>query len=262
MHLSDSQSTPLVGMTAGSRQFLNTGSAIERAAEPIIRALKDAAAGLLEARAEDIVLADGRAFVRGAPDRSVPHARLAAACFAAGASLANLGTFKIAFEPYPGHETAHGAGWVGYTFGGAAAEVSVDPETGEVFLHGLGVSHDVGTAVNPRTVMGQFEGGTTYGMGLALLEDCFVKGGRAEAHDFATYILSTSMDTPAIGTAVVESGEGEGPFGARGIGEPPNNTSPAAIANAVSRAIGVRVTSLPITPQKVLTALRTGKWPA
>lgn len=260
--LSDSHSTPLVGMTAGSRQFLNTGSAITCAAEPIIRGLKEAAIDLLEAPTEDIILAEGAAFVRGAPERSVPHSELIAACAATGTSLTNLGTFKIGLESYPGSDTAHEAGWVDYTFGGAAAEVTVDPETGEIVLHGLGVSHDVGTAVNPQSVVGQFEGGTSYGMGLALFEDCCVKEGKAEAHDFANYILSTPMDAPNIETAIIESGEGAGPFGARGIGEAANNTSAAAIANAVSKAIGVRVTTLPITPEKVLFALREQIWPS
>jgi CO/xanthine dehydrogenase Mo-binding subunit len=119
----------------------------------------------------------------------------------------------------------------------------------------------VGTAVNPQVVMGQIEGGVIQGMGLALLEDCCVENGRAEAHDFATYLIPTSLDTPPLEIALLESGEGVGPFGARGIGEPPHNITPSAIANAVSRAIGVRVTSLPISPEKVLKALRTGKWP-
>ena len=98
-------------------------------------------------------------------------------------------------------------------------------------------------------------------MGLALFEDCCVQGGKPEAHDFAGYILSTPVDAPVLGTAIVESGEGAGPFGARGIGEAANNTSAAASANAVSRASGGRVTSLPILPEKVLSALRTGHWP-
>jgi len=261
LHSSDSQATPLVGMTAGSRTFLNAGRAVMQAAEPIVRTLKETAAKLLEARTDDIVLANGKAFVIGSPDRSVSHAQLAAAATGAGATLTNLGTIKIEDDPYPGCVTAHDAGWLDYTFGAVAAEVSVDPETGEVTLLGLGDSHDVGTAVNPQIVAGQCEGGIIYGMGLALVEDCCVKAGRAEAHDFASYLIPTSLDIPAMGVAIVESGEGEGPFGARGIGEPPNNTSAAAIANATSRAIGVRVTSLPITPEKVLAALRTGKWP-
>ena len=261
VHSSDSQTTPLVGMTAGSRTFLNAGGAVMQAVLPIVRTLKETAAKLLEARTEDIVLADGKAFVIGSPDRNVPHAKLAAAATAAGAPLMNLGTLKIEDAPYPGWDTAHDAGWLDYTFGSVAAEVSVDPETGVVTLLGLGDSHDVGTAVNPQIVSGQCEGGIINGMGLALLEDCCVKAGRAEAHDFANYLIPTSVDVPPIKVALVESGEGEGPFGARGIGEPPNNTSAAAIASAVSRAIGVRVTSLPITPEKVLTALRTGKWP-
>jgi CO/xanthine dehydrogenase Mo-binding subunit len=98
-------------------------------------------------------------------------------------------------------------------------------------------------------------------MGLALTEDCCVRHGKAEAHDFSTYLIPTSMDIPPIEVVILESGEGEGPFGARGIGEPPHNITPAAIANAVSRAIGVRITSLPITPEKVLMALNTGQWP-
>jgi len=258
---SDTHTTPLVGMTAGSRTFLNAGTAVMRAAEPIALALKKTAAELLGAALEDIVLADGKAFARGSSKPPLPHAQLVSAATAAGISLSNLGTFKIDDEPYPGSETAHEAGWLDYTFGSVGAEVSIDPETGEVNLLGLGVSHDVGTAVNPQIVIGQCEGGIIYGMGLALLEDCCVKAGKCEAHDFARYLIPTSLDTPAIGTAVVESGEGMGPFGARGIGEPPNNTSAAAIANAVSRALGVRVTSLPITPEKILTAIRTGIWP-
>ena len=261
LHLSDSQTTPLVGMTAGSRQFLNTGATIERAAGPIADALKKEAAKLLEAREEDIVLSGGKAHVRAMPERSVNHAQIAAACAASGVYLSNTGRLVIPPEPYPGYESAHEAGWVDYVFGAAAADVSVDPDTGEVTVNGLGICHDVGTAVNPQTVLGQFEGGAVFGMGLAILEDCAVADGRVEAHDFAQYLLATAMDVPEIGTAIVESGEGAGPFGARGVGEPPNNTPAGAIANAVSNAIGVRVTSLPITPEKVVRALRGGEWP-
>jgi CO/xanthine dehydrogenase Mo-binding subunit len=142
-----------------------------------------------------------------------------------------------------------------------AAEVAVDPETGEVFILGLGISHDLGKAVNPQTVIGQIEGGVIQGMGMATMEDCRVKEGKPEAHDFANYLIPTSMDIPPVEVSILESGEGEGPFGARGIGEPPHNITPASIAHAVSNAIGVQVTSLPITPEKVLIAQRTGKWP-
>jgi CO/xanthine dehydrogenase Mo-binding subunit len=261
IHNSDSQLNPIVGMTAGSRTFLNAATPIMRAAEPIARGLKQAAAEILEASVDDIVLADGKAFVKGSPKVNVPHAQLVAAAAAAGTPMVNLGTLKIEEAPYPGAETAHNTGWLDYTFGGMAAEVAVDPQTGQVILLGLGISHDVGTAVNPQIVTAQIEGGVVQGMGLALTEDCCVEGGKAQAHDFATYLVPTSLDVPPIEVAVLESGEGEGPFGARGIGEPPHNIVPAAIANAVSRAIGVRVTSLPITPEKVLKALQTGEWP-
>jgi CO/xanthine dehydrogenase Mo-binding subunit len=258
---SDSQLNPIAGMTAGSRTFLNAAGPVQRAAEPIAKALKEAAAGLLEALIDDIVLADGKAFPKGSPSVNVPHAQLVAAAAAAGASLTQLGTLKIEEDLYPGEETAHNAGWLDYTFGGVAVEIAVDPQTGQIILLGLGISHDVGTAVNPQIVVGQCEGGVVQGMGLALTEDCCVRHGKAEAHDFSTYLIPTSVDIPPIEVVILESGEGEGPFGARGIGEPPHNVTPAAIASAVSRAIGVRVTSLPITPEKVLMALRTGEWP-
>jgi CO/xanthine dehydrogenase Mo-binding subunit len=257
----DSQTTPLVGMTAGSRQFMNTGNAILQAAEPIVSALKRAAAEILEANAEDILLAEGKAFVKNSPEPSVAHPQLVARANSTGGTLTHLGTFILEEKPYPGAETCHDAGWADYTFGSMAAEVAVNPETGEVQILGLGLSHDVGTAVNPQIILGQCQGGIVQGLGLALYEDCYVKKGRVEAHDFSTYLIPTSLDIPPLEITLLESGEGQGPFGARGIGEPPCNTTTAAIANAVSRAIGVRVTSLPITPEKVLSALRTGKWP-
>ena len=257
----DSQTTPLVGMTAGSRQFMNTGNAILQAAEPIVSALKRAAAEILEANAEDILLAEGKAFVKNSPEPSVAHPQLVARANSTGGTLTHLGTFILEEKPYPGAETCHDAGWADYTFGSMAAEVAVNPETGEVQILGLGLSHDVGTAVNPQIILGQCQGGIVQGIGLALYEDCYVKKGRVEAHDFSTYLIPTSLDIPPLEITLLESGEGQGPFGARGIGEPPCNTTTAAIANAVSRAIGVRVTSLPITPEKVLHALQKGKWP-
>ena len=257
----DSQTTPLVGMTAGSRQFMNTGNAILQAAEPIVSALKRAAAEILEANSEDILLAEGKAFVKNSPEPSVAHPQLVARANSTGGTLTHLGTFILEEKPYPGAETCHDAGWADYTFGSMAAEVAVNPETGEVQILGLGLSHDVGTAVNPQIILGQCQGGIVQGLGLALYEDCYVKKGRVEAHDFSTYLIPTSLDIPPLEITLLESGEGQGPFGARGIGEPPCNTTTAAIANAVSRAIGVRVTSLPITPEKGLHALQKGKWP-
>jgi CO/xanthine dehydrogenase Mo-binding subunit len=257
----DSQTTPLVGMTAGSRQFMNTGNAVMRAAEPIVQTLKEAAGEILETSPDTIRLADGKAFVEGKPETNISHAQVVARVTAKGGLLTNLGTFIIEEKPYPGAETSHDAGWMDYTFGSMAAEVAVSPETGEVTILGLGLSHDVGTVVNPQIVIGQCQGGIVQGIGLALYEDCYVRKGKVEAHDFATYLIPTSMDIPPMEITLLESGEGEGPFGARGIGEPPCNTTTSAIAIAVSRAIGVRVTSLPITPEKILFALRTQKWP-
>lgn len=259
---SDSQTTPLVGMTAGSRQFMNTGNAVKIAAEPIAEALKKAAAQKLSAKAEDIILENGQAYTAGAPNTALNHGELVMAVESGGGRTTNLGTFTVQEAPYPGSESCHDAGWVDYTFGSMAVEVAVDQDTGQVTILGIGLSHDAGKVMNPQIVHGQCEGGVTQAMGQALMEDCCVSKGKAEAHEFSQYLIPTSKDMFPLKTVLLESGEGEGPFAARGIGEPPCNVTLAGISNAVSAAIGVRVTSLPITPVKVLIALETGEWPS
>ena len=258
---SDSQTTPLVGMTAGSRQFMNTGNAIQIAAKPIADALRQAAAAKLGAAAEEIVLQGGQAWAQSAPEKTLSHAELVAMVGAAQGPLTNLGTFVVDEGPYPGSETCHDAGWVEYTFGSMAAEVAVDPGTGQITVLGMGLCHDLGKVMNPQIVQGQCEGAVTQALGQALMEDCQPQQGKVMAHEFSSYLIPTAKDIPPLKVVLLESGEGQGPFGARGVGEPPMNTALAGICNAVSNAIGVRVTSLPMTPDKVLAALETGQWP-
>jgi xanthine dehydrogenase molybdenum-binding subunit len=134
-------------------------------------------------------------------------------------------------------------------------EVEVDMETGAVRILRHAACHDVGQAINPQSVEGQIQGGGVMGLGYGLMEEIVLDRGVNLSTLFATYLIPTSLDVPDVQPLIIESGEGKGPFGARGIGEPPIAPPAAAIANAVEDAAGVRITELPVTPERVARAL-------
>jgi CO/xanthine dehydrogenase Mo-binding subunit len=155
-------------------------------------------------------------------------------------------------------ETGYGNTCGTYSFGAHAVEVSVDEETGEVSVLRVAAAHDVGRAINPTAVEGQVEGGTMQGLGFALWENHrWDDTGQVMTNNFEKYGIPTIRDTPAIQTFIVETDDDTGPYSANGVGEPAMVAPPAAIANAVYDAVGVRITSLPITAEKVLSALRS-----
>jgi CO/xanthine dehydrogenase Mo-binding subunit len=119
----------------------------------------------------------------------------------------------------------------------------------------LTAAHDVGRAINPQSVEGQIQGGAVQGLGYALLEEIVLEDGINLTTSFASYLIPSTTDVPDVEPLVVESGEGLGPFGARGIGEPPIGPPAAAVANAIEDATGARVTQLPITPERIARLL-------
>nr|WP_268807714.1 molybdopterin cofactor-binding domain-containing protein [Candidatus Halocynthiibacter alkanivorans] len=162
--------------------------------------------------------------------------------------------------------TAHGTGldpvdgsgspWQAYVFGAQVAEVEVDTYTGEVQVLGIWAVHDVGRAINPRGVEGQIEGGVVQGLGQALMEEYQTVDGHPVTPGFAKYILPTALDIPQINCTIIEDPDPLSPLGAKGIGEPALVPTAPAIMNAIYDAIGVRMTSLPATPEKILQALQ------
>ncbi len=162
--------------------------------------------------------------------------------------------------------TAHGTGldpvdgsgapWQVYVFGTQVAEVEVDTVTGEVQVLGIWAAHDVGRAINPRGVEGQIEGAIVQGLGQALMEDYQTVEGHTTTHGFSKYILPTALDVPEITSFLVEDRDPLSPLGAKGIGEPALVPTAPAIMNAIYDAIGVRITSLPATPEKILQGLK------
>ncbi len=116
--------------------------------------------------------------------------------------------------------------------------------------------HDVGRAVHPQSVAGQMQGGAAQGIGFTLMEQVAIKDGLIQTPSLHEYLVPTALDMPEIATIILESGEGLGAYANRGIGEPPAATSAGAIANAIYNAVGVRITELPITSERVFAALQ------
>jgi len=146
-----------------------------------------------------------------------------------------------------------------YAFGTTGVEVEVDKETGEVRILQLFAAHDVGKAINPILVKGQIYGAAYIGVGYGLTEEMKLEQGRVMNPNFLDYKMLTAMDVVPVEPIIIEPGDEDGPYGAKGIGEPGLVPTAPAIANAIYDAIGVRITSLPITPEKVLAALKEKK---
>ena len=142
-------------------------------------------------------------------------------------------------------------------YGAQGAEVEVDPDTGKVKVLRIAGAHDVGKSLNPVTSEGQIEGGMIHAMGPTLMEEMLV-GPRGEILNpsFADYKLPTALDIPEVTPILVEVPHKDGPWGAKGLGEMTTVPMAAAIANAVYNATGVRIKDLPITPEKLLRALK------
>jgi CO/xanthine dehydrogenase Mo-binding subunit len=137
-----------------------------------------------------------------------------------------------------------------------AAEVEVDEETGKVKVLKIVSAHDVGKAINPAACEQQIEGALGMGIGTALMEEIKLENGKTMNPNFTDYKLPTSLDMPEMVPIMVETIHKQGPYGAKGLGEPALAPTAPAIANAIHNAVGVRIKDLPITPDKVLKALR------
>ncbi len=155
------------------------------------------------------------------------------------------------FDP----EKGHGTPYLQYTWGAVGVEVEVDSETGEVTVSRVVAAFDVGRALRPSLIKGQIEGGIAQGLGLALMEELIHKDGWVKNPNLADYYIPTFVDVPEIESIILENPGVLNPLGTRTIGEPPICGPAPAVANAVEDAVGVRITSLPITAEKVLLRL-------
>jgi CO/xanthine dehydrogenase Mo-binding subunit len=152
-------------------------------------------------------------------------------------------------------ETGEATPWQSYVFGAQVAEVEVDDDTGEVQVLGVWAAHDVGRVVNPQQVEGQIEGAVVMAVGHALMEEYVQVKGSTTTPGFAKYILPTALDIPHVTSVLLAEPDPKTPLGVKGIGEPAITPTAAAIINAIYDAVGVRITRLPATPERVMDAL-------
>jgi CO/xanthine dehydrogenase Mo-binding subunit len=241
----DTRTAPYAGMSAGSKTTYTVGKAVMLAAEDAKRQMFEIASGRLEATPDEMECVDGVVRVIGDPEKSMTFARLGKITTNFGAPFPSI----VGRGSMTTRKSAPG-------FSAQAAEVEVDPDTGEITLLGYAIVQDAGFAINPLSVEGQMQGGASQGIGIALSEEMqYDADGRLLNGDLLDYRLMTTRDLPPIEAIIVEVPSEEGPFGARIVGEPSIVAGAAAVANAVEDAIGVRVTEAPITPERVLRAL-------
>jgi CO/xanthine dehydrogenase Mo-binding subunit len=253
VHIADTALTPLTGGTFATRQLYMSGNATLKTAIDLRARLAAVAADLLSTEPERVTFASGRVSASGG-EQSLTLPELIRECENRKVTVSHLGTFHAEggeFDP----QTGRGRTFPDYTYGTHAVEVEVDPETGELKILRYAACHDVGRAINPLRVEGQIQGGAVQGIGYALQEELAVEDGTTLSTLFADYLIPTSTDVPDIDAVGLEIGEGKGPFGARGIGEPPIGPPAAALAAAIEDAVGVRLTELPFTPERVLKAI-------
>ena len=239
----DSDFAPHSTISAGSQALRSMGTATKMAAEEVKKQIMEVAADKLEAEAGDLVVEGKRVYVRGSPEKSL--------------SLGQVAQLSLTHKRGP-IVSIHSASQFPNqpAFSAHVADVEVDPETGGVKILRYVASQDVGTAINPLSVRGQIQGSVTQGLGQALSEACIFKDGKMLNPSFLDYKIFSSLDAPRVEVQLVEHAAADGPFGAKGIGEPSIIPVPATIANAVCDAVGVRIYDLPLTPEKVLRAIQ------
>ena len=248
----DTDLTPFDCGAVASRTTHIGGNAVKAAGRRVREQLLAAAAALLETSPEDLAIGQGLVAVAGSPGRSVTLREVAAFSYKRGLTIQAEGAYSPDLTPLD-EETGEGRPYDCWVFAAHAAEVEVDAETGEFRVLKLACFHDVGTAVNPLEVEGQIQGGSVQGIGYGMMEEIFCREGRVENPHFEGYLLPTSLDAPETHqTEIVETFEPSGPYGAKGVAEPALNPTAPAICNAIFHAIGVRLTDLPATPEKIL----------
>ena len=254
----DTDLTPVDLGSYSSRVTLMTGNAAIQAAERARELLVMAVAEKLGVPIENLSLAERRVFDVENPEVGVSFAE---AVVLAESRFGTIGTVGSYTPPRsPGKFKGSGVGpSPAYSYSAAVAEVDVDPDTGMVVVERVLIAHDIGRSINPMLVIGQVEGSVYMGLGEILMEEMVYRENRNVVHKFPSmleYKSPTTLEMCDVVTYLIEDPDPNGPFGAKEVGQGPLLPVPPAVANAVYNAVGVRIDEVPITPEKVLRALK------
>ncbi|MCR1899357.1 molybdopterin-dependent oxidoreductase [Irregularibacter muris] len=245
--------------TAGTRTTYIVGLAAIAAAKDLIQRMKEFVAGVKGCSPEDLVYEGGKVFKKDDEKVAMTLQEIGTASTYGGVYLIGVGGFLPPPAPPRDPETGFTIPTRTYAWGSTVIDVEIDDETGVVTIVNVYNSYDIGTVINPLQAEGQVDGGNVQGVSMALYEDLtpyFPESIETYASNFTDYIIPTFMDIPQNSEIkFYENPDLYGPFGAKGCGEFVTNSQPPAIANAIYDAIGVRINSLPITPEKILRAL-------
>jgi len=238
-------------MSAGSQTIFAMGPAVKEAAADLRSKLLQHAANGLGVSPEEVEFDDDGVFVASKPSSKLSFEMLfqsSTEWFATRGPLIGQGSAMLR-KRSP-------------SFSASVAEVAVDPETGFVKLTSLTTSQDAGRAINPSLVKGQIRGGSIQSVGFALWEEImYGEQGQIRNPSLLDYHMATAADLPTIEAIIVEVPNGDGPYGAKIVGEPSIIPPVAAIANAIRAALGVRICDLPITPERIWSAVQLEKQP-
>ncbi|MCP4248027.1 MAG: xanthine dehydrogenase family protein molybdopterin-binding subunit [bacterium] len=252
----DTALTSESGSSSATRQTYFTGNAVKMAAEEVKEQLLDIAGSHLRVHPHEIELTGGWACSNADTERCVRIADLVTEGRERGYSLDARTLFKprTVCEDFDTGQSPRA--FVTYLFGAHVSQVLVDIETGEVKVERHIACHDVGKAINPQAVEGQIAGGVAQGIGMALMEEVVTRNGRILNANFTDYILPTVHDVPPVECLILENDDPGGPFGARGVGEPPLIGAVPAVLSAIADAIGAYPNHLPCTPERVWRLIR------
>ncbi|MBW1971422.1 MAG: xanthine dehydrogenase family protein molybdopterin-binding subunit [Deltaproteobacteria bacterium] len=257
----DTDISPFGMGSFATRGTLMGGNGVLKAAEDAFKQLAAVAADMLQAPPDEVECKKGKFFLKSSPQKSVSFKEVAemATFKRAGAPVVGVGFYKPPTE-LPDPKTKYGNISPAYPFGCHIAEVEVDPDTGQITVTDYVAANDIGRAINPMAVEGQIQGGVAQGLGWTLMENMALDDkGKLINPDFLDYVIPCVMDVPEIKPILVEPVDPEGPYGAKGIGEPALNPVMAAITNAIYNATGIRIKELPITAEKMLKKLKEMK---
>ncbi|HWH80260.1 MAG TPA: molybdopterin cofactor-binding domain-containing protein, partial [Candidatus Binatus sp.] len=237
-------SAPRDGGMRASRMTYVAGNAMVQACDKLRNKMLDQAARMLECRADEVEFDGGKFSLRQDRGQQVPLRRVVAQT-----------TEPLQVTVYEDYRAPDEVSYIC----AQVAEVEVDPETGAVKLHRMITAHDVGTIINPTAHQGQIDGATVMGVGQGLMEEIVMDQGRVTNNNLGDYKLPSVADLFELKTVLVPSSGGVGPHNAKPIGEFANNAPPAAIANAVADAVGVRLFELPVSAERIYRTIHARK---
>jgi CO/xanthine dehydrogenase Mo-binding subunit len=249
---SDSDMTPDCESTSGSRVTYISGKAVQLAAQNAKAVLFEKASVLLRAPPEKMTLTNGMVVAQNNLENKMSIAQVLKANYMQGVSgIGNFIPRTAALDPECGLGSPCGT----YAFAGGVAAVEVDTQTGKISVDKLVNIVDVGKAIHPQSVEGQIHGGSSMGIGYALLEEIKTVAGVIANPNFIDYKIPTCMDAGSLSARIVESDEPSGPFGAKGFSEVTVTPVAAAILNAIRDAVGLKLAELPVNPERILEML-------